>query len=114
MCFQQKNHGSFDYESRALNDSYCTGGEKLKIKGGMSDASINIDGDPRETSADAGQLSASTSGVSSACSGSLQQLSVGVVTPDISDPNTSLTEKCDITAKGILRIHVCSSKKILI
>ena len=84
-----------------------TGGEKLKIKGGMSDASINIDGDPRETSADAGQLSASTSGVSSACSGSLQQLSVGVVTPDISDPNTSLTEKCDITAKGILRFHFC-------
>ena len=78
-----------------------TGGEKLKIKGGISDASIDIEGEPRETSADGSQLSVSTSGVSSACSGSLQQLSAGIVTPDISDPNTSLTEKCDITTKGI-------------
>ena len=77
-----------------------TGGEKLKIKGGVSDASINIDVDTRDTSGDAGQLSGSTSGVSSACSGSLQQLSGGGVTPDVSDPNTSLTEKCEMTAKG--------------
>ena len=81
--------------------SQCTGGEKLKIKGGVSDASINIDVDAREISAEAGHLSGSTSGVSSACSGSLQQLSGGGVTPDVSDPNTSLTEKCEISAKGM-------------
>ena len=83
--------------------SNSAGGEKLKIKGGVSDASINIEVDSRESSADAGQLSGSTSGVSSACSGSLQQLSGGGVTPDVGDPNTSLTEKCELNAKGMLK-----------
>ena len=82
--------------------SNSAGGERLKIKGGVSDASINIEVDSRESSADAGQLSGSTSGVSSACSGSLQQLSGGGVTPEVSDPNTSLTEKCELNAKGML------------
>ena len=83
--------------------SNSAGGEKLKIKGGVSDASINIEVDSRESSADAGQLSGSTSGVSSACSGSLQQLSGGGVTPEVSDPNIcSLTEKCELNAKGRL------------
>ena len=70
----------------------CTGGDKLKLKSVlMSDASINMES-PNQTSA-------STSGVSSACSGSLQQLSGGV-TSDISDPNGSLTDKGEISMEG--------------
>ena len=80
------------------------GGEKLKIKGDIaSEGGINIENTTVDTP-DACQTSTSTSGVSSACSGSLQQLSVGGITSDLIDSNAGMVEKGEISMKGKLSV----------
>ena len=72
----------------------------MKIKGDIvSEGSINLDNTAVDTT-DACQTSTSTSGVSSACSGSLQHLSVGGITSDVIDTNASMVEKGEISMKG--------------
>lgn len=72
------------------------GGNKLKVKGGIS--SDNIGSNPEIDSTDSTlpdvcPASASTSGVSSACSGSLQQLTMGSATLDNMDTNGGIHER---------------------
>ena len=72
----------------------------MKIKGDIvSEGGINLENTTVDTT-DASQTSTSTSGVSSACSGSLQQLTAGGITSDINDTNTSIIEKGEISMKG--------------
>ena len=71
------------------------GGNKLKVKGGISsDTGSNLEIDSTDsTLPDVCPASASTSGVSSACSGSLQQLTMGSATLDNMDTNGGIHER---------------------
>ena len=72
----------------------------MKIKGDIvSEGGIDLENATVDTT-DASQTSTSTSGVSSACSGSLQHLSVGGITSDVIDTNASMVEKGEISMKG--------------
>ena len=65
-----------------------------------SDAGISAENEIRVSLPGGCQTSTSTSGVSSACSGSLQHLSVGGGGPDVTDANGSLIEKGETSVKG--------------
>ena len=71
------------------------GGNKLKVKGGISsETGSNLEIDSTDsTLPDVCPASASTSGVSSACSGSLQQLTMGSATLDNMDTNGGMNER---------------------
>ena len=72
------------------------GGNKLKVKGGIisSDTGSNLEIDSTDSALpDVCPASASTSGVSSACSGSLQQLTMGSATLDNMDTNGGINER---------------------
>lgn len=82
-----------------------TGGAKLKVKGAISsEAGINMESETGATFPGGCQTSTSTSGVSSACSGSLQHLSVGGGGSDVTDANGSLIEKGEISMKGTVEL----------
>ena len=85
------------------------GGNKLKVKGGISsDTGSNLEIDSTDsTLPDVCPASASTSGVSSACSGSLQQLTMGSATLDNMDTNGGINERgVEVGTKGNIKFNV--------